>query len=204
MHNWTKRTLGLFLLAGLVGLLWGEASLTRVSAQQATGTALVESGTSGASYITVTYTDGANVRAGPSSFDYPEVGPRMNPGDTAPALGRSPGGDWIEIAYPGAPGNVAWVYAALVSLSSGPLPIVDPPPTSTPATTSTVDLTMVAAFPSLASSTALPTFTAPPPLETPTSVPILKTRSGLPAGFIVLGLFILGALGIMITFLHRR
>ena len=116
MRDWIKTALGLIFLAGLVGLPFGEASLTRVKAQQTTDTTPSYNGTSTGSIITVTYTDGANVRAGPSSYDYPEVGPKLLTGDTALALGRSPGGDWIEIAYPSAPGGVAWVYAALVSL----------------------------------------------------------------------------------------
>jgi len=124
MHFWTKPVLGLVLLAGLAGLLLGETFLTRVNAQQITGTTPGDTGTLSTSIITVTYADGANVRAGPSSYDYPEVGPKLLTGDTAAALGRSPGGDWIEIAYPDAPSGVAWVYAALVSLSSGSLPIL--------------------------------------------------------------------------------
>src|SRR3990170_5041734 len=63
-------------------------------------------------------------------------------GQVAPALGRSPGGDWIQIAYPGVPGNVAWVFAPLVVLQpsqAGGLPIVEPPPRPTPRVTATID-----------------------------------------------------------------
>ncbi len=57
-------------------------------------------------------------------------------GQQAEALGRTPGGDWIQIVYAGVPGNVAWVYAPLVqiiNLGAGALPIVEPPATPTPA-----------------------------------------------------------------------
>lgn len=203
MRDWMKMALGLILLAGVVGLLFGEASLAPVKAQQNADTTPSYNGTSTGSIITVTYTDGANVREGPSSYDYPEVGPKLLTGDTALALGRSPGGDWIEIAYPNAPGGIAWVYAALVSLPSGSLPVIQPPPTLTPLVTSTMDLTMVAAFPTQVIPTNPPTFTAPPPLQIPTFIQNSEARPGLPVGWIVLGLAIIGALGVIITFLHR-
>jgi hypothetical protein len=44
----------------------------------------------------------ANVRAGPSAVDYEIVGVLVE-GSQVPALGRSPGGDWIMVAYPGVP-----------------------------------------------------------------------------------------------------
>jgi hypothetical protein len=91
----------------------------------------------------------------------------MIPGQTAPALGRSPGGDWIEIYFPGVPGDVGWIYAPLVSLTPGFLPIIEPPPTPTPKTTATLDPTLVAAYTTPIIPTRLPTFTAPPPLQVP-------------------------------------
>src|SRR5262245_55080929 len=54
-------------------------------------------------YITVTYSDPINVRGGPSTVYYPIVG-QLAPGDTAPALGTSPGREWVQISYPSAPG----------------------------------------------------------------------------------------------------
>ena len=76
-----------------------------------------------------------NVRLGPST-DYEKVGVLIA-GQTAPALGRSPGGEWIQIFYAGVPGNIAWVYAPFVVLETGQrlLPIIEPPPTPTPQTT---------------------------------------------------------------------
>jgi uncharacterized protein YraI len=70
-----------------------------------------------------------NVRAGPGAGgEYPIVGV-LQQGETVPALGRSPGGDWIQIVYPTVNGGVAWVYAYLVTVTGGELPIVEPPPT---------------------------------------------------------------------------
>jgi hypothetical protein len=48
-----------------------------------------------------------NVRLCPST-DCDLVGVLIA-GQQASAIGRSPGGDWIQIIYPGVPGNVAWV-----------------------------------------------------------------------------------------------
>src|SRR4030042_2490854 len=71
-----------------------------------------------------------NVRAGPSQ-DYPIVGV-LQQGERGPALGRSVGGDWVEIAYPMVDGGVAWVYAYLVTISGGDLPVIVPPHTPPP------------------------------------------------------------------------
>lgn len=86
-------------------------------------------------YITVPTTnaeDFVNVRIGPSLALYPEIVGRLDRGETAIALGRSPGGDWIQIEFPNAPGGKGWVYSPLVVVSPGTLPIVEPPPTPVP------------------------------------------------------------------------
>ena len=68
-----------------------------VLALQLTATPAADAGM----YITViTDEPQINVRMGPSSSIYPIVGTLLT-GSTAPALGRSPGGDWIQIEYPG-------------------------------------------------------------------------------------------------------
>jgi len=53
----------------------------------------------GAVAIVTMEQDQINVRGGPST-DYPIVGVLIA-GQEVPALGRSVGGDWVEIAYPG-------------------------------------------------------------------------------------------------------
>ena len=70
-----------------------------VLAQQPTETPASQSGV----FITVLYDEPQiNVRLGPSSTIYPVVGTMVS-GQTAPALGRSQGGDWIQIEFPSAP-----------------------------------------------------------------------------------------------------
>ena len=78
--------------------------------------------------------DQINVRSGPSVY-YPIVGVLVA-GERVPAFGRSPGGDWVLVEYPGVPGGRAWVYSFLITLQ-GSLPIVEPPPTPTPMVTGT-------------------------------------------------------------------
>ena len=145
-----------------------------------------------------------NVRAGPSQ-DYPIVGV-LQQGEKVPALGRSVGGDWIEIAYPIADGGVAWVYAYLVSISGGDLSIVVPPPTPTPRVTPTIDPTLAAQFIIVVGPTRLPTYTQPPPLSIPTytAAPQVNVAAGLPMGFIIIGLGVVGLFGLMISVFRGR
>jgi uncharacterized protein YraI len=145
-----------------------------------------------------------NVRAGPSQ-DYPIVGV-LEQGEKVPALGRSVGGDWVEIAYPVVDGGVAWVYAYLVSISGGELPIIVPPPTPTPRVTPTIDPTLAAQLIVVIGPTRLPTFTQPPPLEIPTytQAPEISVASGLPMGFIIIGLAVVGLFGLIISVFRGR
>ena len=123
-----------------------------------------------------------NVRGGPGTA-YPKVGVLL-PGQQAPAKGRSQGGLWILIDYPGAAGGMAWVYSPLVDVSPGELPVVEPPPTPTPLYTPTIDPTLAAQFVITSVPTHLPTFTPPPPLALPTfqtaaTGPVAKMPMGL-------------------------
>jgi hypothetical protein len=124
---------------------------------------------------------------------------------SAPALGRTHGGDWIQIAYPGVPGGVAWVYAPLVDLV-GTVPIVEPPPTPTPRVTPTIDPTLAAQFLIDVQPTRLPTYTAPPPITIPTFEPVnaLGSNSRLPMGLVIVGLTVLGFFGMLISVLRGR
>jgi uncharacterized protein YraI len=128
-----------------------------------------------------------NVRSGPGIF-YEKVGVLLK-GQQAPAKGRSAGGDWIIIDYPGVPGGIAWVYAPFVNLTPGNLPIVEPPPTPTALFTPTIDPTLAAQFIVTTAPTRLPTFTPPPPLVVPTfSASNGGKLAGIPAGFIIVSL----------------
>jgi len=202
-----KTSLILLLGLGLFLLLFYAQQPGKVSAQQPTGSVPTVTGTPIGAFITVTYPEQINVRSGPNSYRYPAIGVLL-PGETAPARGRSPGGDWIQIAYPGVPGNVGWVYAPLVSL--GPpnafLDIVEPPPTPTPLTTPTIDPTLAAQFLPQLTATRLPTFTAPPPLAVPTFAPEsgASAATGLPMGLVIVILALVGAFGTLISFLGGR
>jgi len=156
-------------------------------------------------FITVTYEEQVNVRSGPSTVLYDIIG-YLQPGDTAPALGLSPGQDWVKIAFPAAPGGVGWVYISLVTLSPGNLPIVEPPPTSTPLTTATIDPTLAAAYVFEPTATRLPTFTPAPQVVVPRfteEVPV-ESDNGFPMGYLVLGLGIPGLLGYLFSTVRRR
>lgn len=146
----------------------------------------------------------ANVRAGPSTYDYEIVGV-LTEGSQVPAIGRSPGGQWIQIIYPGVPGGVAWVNADLVEVR-GTLPIVEAPPTSTPRVTATIDPTLAAQFLVEVQPTRLPTFTAPGPILMPTYTeePQTSVAGRVPTGLVIVVLVTLGIFGLFISLLRGR
>jgi hypothetical protein len=148
--------------------------------------------------------DQINVRAGPNASNYDIIG-ILIAGQSVPALGRTSGGLWIEISYPGVPGGVGWVYAPYVEVT-GDLPIVIPPPTSTPQTTPTIDPTLAAQFVVDIPPTRLPTFTPPPPIVIPTFQVETSPGSsaGVPMGLIIVGLGVIGLFGTFISFLRQR
>ena len=145
-----------------------------------------------------------NVRAGPSQ-DYSIVGV-LQQGERVPALGRSVGGDWVQIAYPTVDGGVAWVYTYLITISGGELPIIVPPPTPTPRVTPTIDPSLAAQFIIVVGPTRLPTFTQPPPLSIPTYVASTgnSVPAGVPMGFIIIGLAVVGLFGLVISVFRGR
>lgn len=157
----------------------------------------------GAIAIVTMEQDQINVRGGPST-DYPIVGVLIA-GQQVPALGRSIGGDWVQIAYPGVPAGVAWVYSPLVDLQ-GSVPVVEPPPTPTPRTTPTVDPTLAAQFIIEIPPTRLPTFTPPGPLVIPTfSQPELPGGANrVPMGLVIIGMGVIGFFGLLISVLRGR
>ena len=145
-----------------------------------------------------------NVRGGPSQ-DYPIVGV-LQQGERVPAIGRSVGGDWVQIAYPVVDGGVAWVYTYLVTISGGELPVIVPPPTPTPRVTPTIDPTLAAQFIVTSAPTRLPTFTPPPPLTVPTFPASSGSQvlSGVPMGLVIIGMAAVGLFGTLISFLRGR
>jgi hypothetical protein len=202
--KYLKKFVLLLVLIFLMGGLLILNQQTLVIAQQPTGSVPTVTGTPAGPYITVVNADGANVRGGPSSIYYEKIGPSLIDGQIVPALGRTAGGDWIQIYYPGVPGNVGWVYAPLVVLSPGYLPIIEPPPTSTPRVTPVIDPTLLAAFASTGNPTQLPTFTPPPPLDLPSYTTDDTGLPRIPMGLVIFGFAFIGLFGAAISFLRRR
>jgi hypothetical protein len=133
-----------------------------------------------------------NVRSGPGVF-FDKVGVLL-PGQEAPVRGRTAGGDWVMIDYPGAPNNIGWIYTAVVQISPGELPIIEPPSTPTPVLTQTINPTLAAQFISTPNPTRLPTFTPSGPLVISTYEDISRNSvlGGIPMGLVIL---IIGSLG---------
>lgn len=143
------------------------------------------------------------VRSGPNTVGYDQIGV-LTAGQQVPVLGMSPGGEWIQIAYPGVPGGVGWVWRDLVRVE-GPLPTVEPPPSATPRVTATIDPTLAAQLVVDAPATRMPTYTPPAPQNYPTFAPQpVSGGSRLPMGFLVVGMAVVGAFGLLISFLRGR
>jgi hypothetical protein len=144
-----------------------------------------------------------NVRAGPG-VEYAALG-KLLAGQEAPALGRSVGGDWVQISYPEAQDGLGWVYTYLVDVN-GELSIVIPPATPTPLVTPTIDPTLAAQFIIEPLPTVLPTFTPPPPLAIPTYEigDAAENLRGAPVVYLMIGLGALGLLTALLSFVRVR
>jgi hypothetical protein len=190
-----------FLFLSLTGFFSASFS-TFVLAQEPTQT---PAPTTGLFITVITDEPQINVRMGPSSTVYPIVGVLLQ-GATAPALGRSQGGDWIQIEFPSAPGGVGWVYSPLVQVSPpGNLKIVPPPPTPPGPPTSTIDPTLAAQFVVEPTSTRLPTFTPHPsitPLATFAS-PTSSINDSVPLATIIIAFAVLGFIGFLLSLIRR-
>jgi uncharacterized protein YraI len=193
---WFNTILGIFMAASLSAGTF--LSLKQTGAYQAATPTLP------GIYAAVTYTEQVNIRGGPSTVYYPIVG-HLLPGAVVPALGVSPGREWVQIAYPDAPGGVGWVYAIYVSISGGEPLVVEAPLTPTPPVTATIDATLSAAFNFQPTPSRLPTFTPPPPLVIPqfteTETP---RRAPVAPGIFVISLALLGVVGMLVSFALRK
>jgi len=194
--RWVRPIYFLWFMVGLAlsGFLWGMQTPVSVNAQASTPELPTVTSTPSGPMITVRSTvdqDQINVRSGPG-MDYEKIGTLLS-GQQAPAKGRTPGGAWIMIDYPGVPGGIGWVYASLVDLSPGPLPVVEPPPTPTPLVTPTIDPTMAAEFVFTPEMTRMPTYTPPAPLVIPTFAAMQAANAGdIPMGLIIIFLAVAG------------
>lgn len=201
-----RQGIAALLTAGLLAAILIVFKPTVVHAQ-----AIVSCAASGAAlgetYVTVNSDQAqVNVRSGPNSYQYGKIGILLT-FESAPAIGRSPGGEWIQISCPAAFGGTGWVYAANVTLTaSGDLPVVLVPATPTPLFTATVDPLLAAEFPPIPpTSTRLPTFTpaAPRPLPTFTDSPALAL-SGKVQGALIFVIGVLGLAILLLSFLFWR
>ncbi|RJQ43171.1 MAG: SH3 domain-containing protein [Anaerolineaceae bacterium] len=155
-------------------------------------------------YVNLDQEDPVNIRSGPGYF-YDKVGVLL-PGQEVAALGKSAGGDWILVEYLGISEGSGWVYSPLLSLSAGELPIIEPPPTPTPKTTTTIDPTLAAQFIVTPKATNLPTYTAAPPQTAPTYADEVSSgiSQHIPIGLIVLIISGLGVLIAIISWITER
>ena len=204
MRSIAKTFFFIVLLTAFMAVLLNVPAPQKVAAQQPTGSVPTVTSTPSGPTIRVTYPEQINVRSGPSSYLYTAIGVLLS-GQVAPATGRSPGGDWIQIRYDGVDGSIGWVYAPLVSISpNANLPIVEPPPTPTPATTPTIDPTLAAQFIKEVTPTRMPTFTPPGVLVIPTYETSARPTGGVPLGLVISLLVLIGGFGALISFLRGR
>jgi uncharacterized protein YraI len=206
MLRWFKIILLGVLATMFAGIALNVPALSIVNAQQPTGSVPTVTGTPSGPLVTV-YTDltQIDIYSGPSTYLYPAVGILLA-GQSVPALGRGPEGDWIQILYPGIPGSKAWVYAPYVKISPGAhLQSVDAPPTPTPFSTPTINPTLAAAFIAPETPTRLPTFTPAANVIIPTFVEDAAGQTNrIPIGLVIFSLGFIGAMGALISFLRGR
>lgn len=194
-----------FVAVGVFSLVLYAPFTGVASAQQPTGSIPTVTGTPSGAIIAV-YQDlpYVEVYSGPSMYLYPAIGVLLGEQE-APVLGISEDSTWLQIYYPGVPDAVAWVYAPYVRyVKLGDIPIVEAPPTPTPASTPTIDPTLAAAFIAPQTPTRLPTFTEPAPLVIATFVDEVPRTRRAPIGLLIFGLGFIGSLGAFISFLRGR
>jgi hypothetical protein len=199
------------MIAFIVLLFWicilaaYAPSRSVVGAQQPTGSIPTVTGTPSGVIVAV-YLDLAQIKvySGPSTYLYPAIGVLLA-GQEVPAFGISEDGNWLQIHYPGVADSVAWVYAPYVSIKkTGNLPVLQSPPTPTPASTPTINPTLAAAFIVPVTATRLPTFTEPAPMVFSSFEEADSNTGQVPMGFLIFGFGFLGALGALISFLRGR
>jgi hypothetical protein len=147
--------------------------------------------------------DRVNVRSGPSVL-YPQIGVILL-GAEVPVVGRSTGGDWLVVEYPGTQGGIGWVWSLYMDVSPGELAVIENPPSPVPITTITIDPTMAAQFITTPLATRLPTFTEPAPLSIPTfEASTGQVLAGIPIGLIIVLLSVLGILLGLFSYFQSR
>ena len=197
--------LGVFIIS-LVIVLFTISSTDYVQAQQPTGSIPTVTGTPKGvtAKVRIGLTeDRVNVRSGPSVL-YPQIGVILL-GAEVPVVGRSAGGDWLVVEYPGAQGGIGWVWSLYMDVSPGELAVVENPPSPVPITTITIDPTMAAQFITTPRATRLPTFTEPAPLQIPTfDTETGQILAGIPIGLIIVLLSVMGLLLGLFSYFQAR
>lgn len=193
------RWFGLLIVALLLVLSsYALTNFSTVSAQQPTGSIPTVTGTPKGPTATIRIgltEDRVKVRSGPSVL-YPQIGVILL-GAEVPVVGKSAGGDWLVVEYPGVPGGIGWVWALYMNVTPGELAVIESPPLPEPIVTVTIDPTMAAQFITTPIATRLPTFTEPAPLTIPTyETSTGQTLGGIPIGLIII---ILAGAGILIA-----
>lgn len=204
-----KKLLSVTIICSLVGFYFLFNSITRLSsvrAQQSTGSVPTVTGTPKGPIASLKIglsEDHANIRSGPSTL-YDAIG-IVYVGTSIPVLGKSIGGDWLLVEYPGVPGGTGWVWALYMDVTPGEIPVVAMPPSPQPKVTFTIDPTMASQFITTPLSTRLPTFTPPPALVLPTyETSETQIFAGVPIGFIILILLGLGIITSLFTYFQSR
>ena len=198
----------LIILTTFSGLLIQSSDVSANYPQQIpTGSISTVTGTPTGPIVTVKPgqpEDTINVRSGPNVL-FPLVGV-LTVGQQAVAIGKSPGGEWIQIKYPGVEGGIGWINEYYVSISPGTIPVVEIPPTPEPLETATINPTLAAQFVVTVVPTRLATFTPPPPLVIPTFVDQSPntTPGGVPIGLVIVIVGVLGMVLGLISFIQRR
>lgn len=192
------------IFAGMVSFFYFP-SPTSILAQQPTGSIPTVTGTPSGMIVAVNLDiEIVNVYSGPSNYLYPSIGILLK-GQEVPALGISEDGDWIQVSYQGVVNSVAWVYGPYVTIKkTGKLAVLEAPATPTPASTPTIDPTLVAAFVTPVVPTRLPTFTQPAPLVIATFLNDASTTNRIPLGLLIFGLGFIGGFGALISFLRGQ
>jgi uncharacterized protein YraI len=206
MTSKSNKTLfvGSVLILFLCTLMLISPSQRAVQAQQPTGSIATVTGTASGAIVSVDLSiKFVEVYSGPSTYLYPSIG-ILIAGQQVPALGYSQDQTWLKIYYPGVTDSVGWVYGPFVKVvKQGSLPILDSPPTPTPASTPTINPTLAAAFIAPVTPTRLVTFTVPAPLVLP-SFDDQTDEASVPIGLLIFGLGFIGGLGVLISFLRGR
>lgn len=206
-----RKSIFISIFTGLLLLIFVTLNFQSVKAQdvimqQPTGSVPTVTGTPKGVIATVylNQEESINVRSGPGTL-YDEVGILL-PGQSAAVKGRTVGGDWLLIDYPGASNGQGWIYEALVSLSPGEVQIVEIPPTVTPVMTQTINSTLAAQFIKTPVPTRLATFTPVEPLTVATYEDLTSKSflGSIPMGLIIIILVVLGGILSVVSVIRGR